>query len=142
MWLRTIVNYQCRYGASFRDAFVILNREGGIARFYRGLWFALIQAPLARFVSAASNDGVEALLAGLQWTKSWGPGRVTVIASLVVGCGRIALMPIDTCKTVLQIDGTEGFRNLMRRVKAGKIGVLYQGSLAMAVSAVMANYPW
>ena len=37
-------------------------------------------------------------------------------------------MPIDTCKTVLQVDSAEGFRNLMRRVKAGKIGLLYQGA--------------
>ena len=142
MWLRTIINYQCRYGASFREAFITLKKEGGIARFYRGVWFALIQAPLTRFVSTASNDGVEALLAGLQYTKDWGPGRTTVVASLVVGCWRIVLMPIDTCKTVLQIDSTEGFRSLMRRVKAGKIGVLYQGSIAMAVSAIMGHYPW
>ena len=142
MWLRTIINYQCRYGTTFREALVTLNNDGGVARFYRGMWFALVQAPLSRFVSTASNDGVEALLAGLRATKEWGPARTTVIASVVVGLMRILLMPIDTCKTVLQVDSMEGFRNLMRRVKAGKIGVLYQGSLGMAVSAMMAHYPW
>ena len=39
------------------------------------------------------------------------------------------LMPIDTCKTVLQVDSVEGFRNLMRKVKSGKIYVLYQGKI-------------
>ena len=127
MWLRTVMNYQCRYGSSFTQALKILYNEGGIPRFYRGLGFALIQAPLARFVSTAANDGVETLLANLSFTKDWGPGGSTVIASMVVGVWRMVLMPIDTCKTVLQVDSVEGFRNLMRKVKVGKIYVLYQG---------------
>jgi hypothetical protein len=131
MWLRTVMNYQCRYGASFPQALRILYSEGGIPRFYRGLSFALIQAPLARFVATAANDGVETLLANLKITQDWGPGRSTVIASIVVGMWRMILMPIDTCKTVLQVDSVEGFRNLMRKVKAGKIYVLYQGKSIM-----------
>jgi len=127
MWLRTVMNYQCRYGASFPQALRILYNEGGIPRFYRGMSFALIQAPLARFVSTAANDGVETLLANLKSTQDWGPGRSTIIASIVVGLWRMVLMPIDTCKTVLQVDSVVGFRNLMRKVKAGQIYVLYQG---------------
>jgi hypothetical protein len=78
-------------------------------------------------VSTAANDGVETLLANLKLTEDWGPGRSTIIASIIVGLWRMVLMPIDTCKTVLQVDSVEGFRNLMRKVKAGKIYVLYQG---------------
>lgn len=129
MWLRTIMNYQCRYGSTFSQAFKILYNDGGIPRFYRGLSFALFQAPLARFVATAANDGVESLLANLNYTKDWGPGRSTIIASMVVGVWRMMLMPIDTCKTVLQVDSVEGFRNLMRKVKVGKIYVLYQGKI-------------
>ena len=44
------------------------------------------------------------------------------------------------CKTVLQVDSAEGFQNLMRRVKAGKMGLLYQGArdsvLCMGVDVV------
>jgi len=129
MWLRTVMNYQCRYGANFPQALRILYNEGGIPRFYRGLSFALVQAPLARFVATAANDGVETLLANLKSTQDWGPGRSTMIASMIVGMWRMFLMPIDTCKTVLQVDSVEGFRNLMRKVKAGKIYVLYQGEI-------------
>jgi len=142
MWLRTIINYQSRYGASFRQAFSVLLRQGGLPRFYKGLGFALVQAPLSRFVSTAANDGVEALLSSLEATKDWGPGRSTVVASLVVGLWRMTLMPIDTCKTVLQVDSAEGFRNLMRRVRAGRIGVLYQGAIANALSSIVGHYPW
>ena len=49
---------------------------------------------------------------------------------------------IDTAKTVLQIDSVEGFRSLMRRVKAGRIGLLYSGAIANAISAVLGHYPW
>ena len=92
MWLRTIINYQCRYGTTFGAALRTLLAEGGIARLYRGVWFALVQAPLARFVSTAANDGVEALLAHFAATAHWGPGRTTVVASIVVGCWRMLLM--------------------------------------------------
>jgi hypothetical protein len=92
MWLRTIINYQCRYGTTFTQALRTLLHEGGIARLYRGVTFALIQAPLSRFASTAANDGIESLLSNLSWTKDWGPGRTTVVASIVVGFWRILLM--------------------------------------------------
>eukprot|EP00977_Amphora_coffeiformis_P001937 scaffold370_cov176-Amphora_coffeaeformis.AAC.14 len=142
MWLRTTANHQSRYGTSFMQAIRVLYREGGIRRLYRGLSFALIQAPLVRFVSTAANDGVESFLGSFEMTRNWGPGRTTVFASIIVGIARIALMPIDTMKTVLQVDSSEGFRNLVRRLRAGKFGVLYQGSVATAISAIAGHYPW
>uniref|UniRef100_A0A6U9X4E8 Mitochondrial carrier protein n=1 Tax=Pseudo-nitzschia australis TaxID=44445 RepID=A0A6U9X4E8_9STRA len=142
MWLRTAINYQCRYGGSFLSTISILFNDGGIRRFYRGIGFALFQAPIARFVATASNDGVLALLAGLPLTKDWAPAVTTLFASLTVGAFRLLLMPIDTCKTILQVDSREGFRALVRRVRAGKIGALYQGALATAVSSTIGHYPW
>jgi hypothetical protein len=59
-----------------------------------------------------------------------GPGLgFTVVASIVVEWWKLLLMPIDACKTVLQVDSVEGgFRHWMRRVtKAGKISVFVLG---------------
>jgi hypothetical protein len=92
MWIRTIISYQSRYGMTFHQALVTLLNDGGIPRLYRGVAFALIQAPLARFVSTAANDSVHIILSNLSWTKNWGPGRTTFIASIVAGGGRIILM--------------------------------------------------
>ncbi|KAI2491557.1 mitochondrial carrier protein [Fragilaria crotonensis] len=114
MWVRTVINYQSRYGASFFQAVTTLMNDGGIPRFYRGLSFALVQAPLARFVSTAANDGVEVF-----WPVGNRPNRGDQ-----------------------DVDSVEGFRHLMRRVKAGKIGVLYQGATANALSAFVGHYPW
>jgi Mitochondrial carrier protein len=142
MWLRTVINHQSRYGASFAQSMKLLYKEGGISRFYNGLGFALLQAPASRFVATASNDGILALLSNLPATRHWGPGITTMFASTFVGFFRLLLMPIDTCKTVLQVDSQEGFRNLMKRVREGKISVLYAGSIATAVSAIIGHYPW
>lgn len=142
MWLRTVVNYQSRYGTNFRQTLVTLFNDGGIPRFYRGLSFALVQAPLSRFAATAANDGCQALLSSLEFSKHWGPARGTVVSSVVVGLWRMLLMPIDTCKTVLQVDSFEGFKNLMRRVSSGKIGLLYQGCFALVASSMVGYFPW
>jgi hypothetical protein len=49
MWLRTTVNYQYRNGTSFPVALKTLYADGGVLRFYRGVWPALFQGPLSRF---------------------------------------------------------------------------------------------
>lgn len=92
MWLRTIINYQSRYGTTFSQALRTLLNEGGIPRLYCGVGFALVQAPLARFISTAANDGVDSMLSSFSLTKDWGPSRTTVVASVVVGCWRMLLM--------------------------------------------------
>lgn len=111
---------------------------GGIPRLYSGVSFALIQAPLSRFVSTAANDGVGELLKDLDW----GPGREVIVASFVVGFFRMMLMPIDTCKTVLQIEHRRGLARLLSKVRAGKVHVLYSGALANAASSFIGHYPW
>ena len=63
MWLRTTMNYQYRNGGGTADAMKALYEEGGPARFYRGVGFALFQTPLSRFGDTAANSGVLALLA-------------------------------------------------------------------------------
>ena len=49
MWLKTIVNYQYRYGGSISKAVTELYNQGGLSRFYRGLSFAIIQGPLGKY---------------------------------------------------------------------------------------------
>lgn len=67
----------------------------------------------------------------------------TAVAAVVVGCWRIFLMPLDTLKTVSQVQGAEGFRAIMRRLAlSGHISPLYQGAMATAVSAALGHFPW
>ncbi|KAH8071895.1 mitochondrial carrier protein [Aureococcus anophagefferens] len=60
MWLRTTINVQMATGASFFATVAALYAEGGVGRFYRGAWVALLSAPLSRFGDTAANEGVAA----------------------------------------------------------------------------------
>ena len=48
MWIRTIINYQYRYGTSTTEAFWALYNDGGLLRFYRGLIPALLQGKYSK----------------------------------------------------------------------------------------------
>jgi hypothetical protein len=62
MWMRTIMNYQYRYGTTTKEAFNALYKDGGVLRFYRGIGPALIQGPLSRSVLFFRSHFVSAQL--------------------------------------------------------------------------------
>lgn len=115
MWLRTVVNYQCRYGTSIATAATELYRQGGVLRFYRGVSFAIISSPLSKFGMAAANEGAIALTDALPWPVP--VAFSTWVASLFAGAWRVMLTPLDTCKTVLQVEGPKGFALLTKKVR-------------------------
>jgi hypothetical protein len=42
-------------------------------------------------------------------------------AAMAAGVWRLLLIPLDTCKTVLQVEGANGFARLVRRVRRGEV---------------------
>ena len=117
MWLRTAMNYQYRHGGTLPETLKKLYKDGGIRRFYRGLPFAIFQGPMSRFGSAASNT----LVLGLRDADVWGLHAyplwiVTILGSYLTALYRVALMPIDTLKTVSQVEGRKGFDAVFRPV--------------------------
>ncbi len=142
MWLRTTMNYQYRYGTSTGAAIRELWRQGGVPRFYKGLSFALLQGPLARFGSTAANEAMLAIAAEFGVESSLALSAANLLASLAAGGWRLVIIPIDTCKTVLQVDGQGGFATLVRRVRRGQVGLLYAGALASALATAVGHFPW
>lgn len=140
MWLRTTMNYQYRYGGSFQEALSKLYNEGGISRLYQGLPFALVQGPLTRFGDTAANVGMLALLS----EYSSVPIIVkTAAGSIAAGMWRIVLMPIDTSKTAMQVEGAQGLQNLAALVVDKKSpSPLYQGAIAAAAATAVGHFPW
>mmetsp|Transcript_32123 Transcript_32123/g.102185 ORF Transcript_32123/g.102185 Transcript_32123/m.102185 type:complete len:306 (-) Transcript_32123:239-1156(-) len=138
MWMRTTLNYQYRYGVSFFEAARRLYGKGGLLRFYKGIEFALLQGPLSRFGATAANDGIMALLADSDASLSLKTGCGAFLAA----AWRVTIMPVDTCKTVLQVHGREGFEVLGARVRSGDLRALYQGSLAVWMIALTSHFPW
>jgi len=140
MWMRTTINYQYRNGTTFPVALRTLYADGGIPRFYRGVLPALVQGPLSRFGDTASNTGMITLLDNMESTKNLSVGIKTASASAAAASFRIFLMPIDTVKTTMQVTGK--FSNVITKVKAGGVPVLYHGSLAAASATFVGHYPW
>lgn len=142
MWMRTTINYQYRYGTSTTSAFKFLWNDGGIPRFYRGLIPALMQGPLSRFGDTASNAGTIVLLDSYDTTKNLPVGVKSIVASANAAIFRIFLMPIDTVKTTMQVEGKDGLSKLMTKFRANGPSTFYQGSMAATAATFVGHYPW
>uniref|UniRef100_A0A7S0VUZ8 ADP,ATP carrier protein n=1 Tax=Hemiselmis tepida TaxID=464990 RepID=A0A7S0VUZ8_9CRYP len=142
MWMRTIINYQYRYGGGTAHVFMLLWREGGVFRLYQGLLLALIQAPLARFGDTAANEGAQSLLNASALTRDLPIGIKSMFCSFAAGLFRIVTMPVDTVKVKLQVEGPHAVRTLMGRVLTHGPGCLFHGWLANQVAAMAGHYPW
>lgn len=142
MWMRTTINYQYRYGTTTTEALKHLYKDGGVPRFYRGLVPALIQGPLSRFGDTAANTGALALLDSFESTAHLDVGIKTMFASLSAGAFRIALMPIDTFKTTMQVEGKDGVAKLLAKFRSTGPSAFFQGALASALATTIGHYPW
>jgi hypothetical protein len=142
MWLRTSMNRQYRYGGDLKSSLTELWKEGGIPRLYQGLPFALVQGPLTRFGDTAANVGILALLEALPETQSLPLPVKTGLGSISAGLWRIVLMPIDSSKTAMQVEGEDGLKQLMALVSKEGPGPLYNGALAQAAATAAGHFPW
>lgn len=142
MWLRTVMNYQYRYGTTMTEAVKILYHQGGVRRFYAGYTPALIQGPLSRFGDTAANAGMLSLLDQHEGTKHLPLAVKTLAASSSAAAFRILLMPVDTVKTMLQVEGSKGFSMLAKKVAKDGPSVLFHGGMAASVATLAGHYPW
>lgn len=147
MPLRTTVNYQYRYGLNMTESIKKLYSDGKILRFYRGFGFAIIQGPWSRFGDTFANTGTLTLLNSLESTKDLNVGTKTLLASTSAALFRIISTPLDTCKTILQVEGKKGLTKLNQKVKASGgiprgIPVMWHGALGSASATFVGHYPW
>ena len=142
MWLRTTMNYQYRYGTSTSYALKTLYKDGGIPRFYRGIIPALFQGSLARFGDTAANTGIIYYLNNNPSTKDLPLPLKSAFCSLGASSWRVFIMPIDTLKTSLQVDGKKGINILKKKINTNSPRVLYNGAIAASSASFIGNYPW
>lgn len=130
MPLRTVMNYQYRYGTTMTQATKTLYADGGWTRYYQGLTAALVQGPVSRFGDTAANAGILALLQSNSFMKRLPTLIKTIFASLAAACFRMLLTPVDTVKTIMQTEGKAGLPILKTRVNTTPIpaGVLLKYS--------------
>jgi len=138
MWMRTMINHQYRYGGTISITFKKLYKEGGIPRFYRGIGFALMQAPISRFGDTAMNIGMMELLKDTELNTA----TKTFAGSCGAGIWRIGIMPLDTLKSSMQVNGSNGMNIIKDRLKTQGISTLYHGSLASGSATIVGHFPW
>lgn len=61
----------------------------------------------------------------------------TAAGSIAAGAWRIFLMPIDTSKTAMQVEGRDGLERLMERVAEVGPSPLYQGAVASGMIGIV-----
>lgn len=132
------MNYQYKYGGTMQTSVRTLWGEGGALRFYRGLAPALVQAPLSRFGDTASNAFALSMLSDVQLPVA----LKTVAASLLAASFRILLVPVDTVKTIMQVEGNAGLSILRAKVAAHGPGAMFHGALASAAATFAGHWPW
>ena len=138
MWLRTTMNYQFKNGGGTVNTIKKLYSEGGIPRFYRGVSFALINAPISRFGDTASNMAVMSYYEN----SDMGRAKKTFISSLLAGTWRIAIIPVDAMKSNLQVHGKNGLNVLKKNIKSNGFRTLYNGAMASYSATVIGHFPW
>ena len=79
-------------------------------------------------------------------TRDLNIGTKTLLASSSAAMFRIISTPIDTCKTILQVEGKQGLRKLNTKFQnSGGIPrglpVFWYGAMGSA-SATLGHYPW
>jgi hypothetical protein len=138
MWMRTTVNYQYRTGNNMTTSFRNLYADGGVRRFYRGVGPALVQAPLSRFGDTATNAAVIEYLEPYDLPVAVKTGCASVAAAM----WRLSLMPIDTLKTTMQVEGKGGLALLRNKMSNNGVKVLYNGAGATFAATWVGHYPW
>lgn len=142
MWMRTTINFQYKYGYGTFEAFGKLYADGGILRFYRGYFPALLQGPLSRFGDTAANEGALAFLNHHPLAAGVPVAVKTVVASACAAGFRVFLMPIDCLKTTLQVEGRQGLSLLGNKIRVGGPLVLWHGWEGAIGATFVGHYPW
>ena len=66
----------------------------------------------------------------------------TLGSSITAGLFRIGLVPVDTLKTILQVEGKNAMKILSNKYSQGGIRVFFHGALASAGATMVGHYPW
>ncbi len=102
----------------------------------------MVQGPISRFGDTFSNTLFLTFLGNFQQTKKIPVLIQTMGSSITAGLFRIFLVPVDTLKTILQVEGKNALSILSNKFSQGGIRVFFHGALASAAATTVGHYPW
>lgn len=140
MWLRTAMSHQYYHGGSFANSVKSLWAEGGYLRFYDGIGFALLQAPLARFGDTFAQSIVVISL-GMPGHAMHSFAAGLIVASIGV-CWRFCMAPLETLKCTSMVHGASATKIFSRRLREGGMLEFWSGASAMLLVVWVGTVPW
>jgi len=80
---------------------------------------------MSRFGDTAANAFALTMTESFETSRNWPTPVKTIFASLSASCFRIGFMPVDTIKTIMQVEGKNGIPTLLNKVKVNGIFVFW-----------------
>merc|ERR1712032_724516 len=97
---------------------------------------------MSRFGDTAANAGMLTIMDGLSATQNLPVAVKTASASFAAGAFRCVIMPVDTVKSIMQVEGSAGLTKLRAKVRVSGVPVLFHGALAAWSATTVGHYPW
>ena len=134
LWIKTINNYQYRYGTNLKDTCKILYNDGGILRFYKSYLPSLFVASSCKFCE----------LNAYYYTKQNNFNNVErlLFISTISSITRLGVIPIDTLDIFLQVEGNKGVSTLYNKTKDHGLRVLYYGASPWILNNFVGTFAW
>ena len=134
LWLRTVNNYQYRYGSPLIDTFKILYKNGGVLRFYRGYIPSI-------FVASSCKFGE---LNAYYYSKEINLNSIDrlLLISSVSSIVKLSIVPVDTLDVFLQVEGKQGVNILYNKIQKHGIKVLYYGVNPWIINNFIGTFSW
>ena len=134
LWLRTINNYQYKYGTPLIDTFKLLYKNGGFIRFYRGYVPSM-------FVASSCKFGE---LNAYYYSKEMNLSKLEslFLISSVSSIVKLSIIPVDTLDVFLQVEGKKGINILYNKIRTHGIKVLYYGVNPWILNNFISTFTW
>lgn len=137
MWISTAAAFQYRFGTGMVDAFRILYAQGGITRFYSGVFPTVLHVTLCRFADTTAN------IVALDAVPSSSIPLKTAVASIFAASWRAALLPLETLRANMQVNGPiSGLSAVQHRLRTGGVCALYSGACASFTAGLLGHFPF
>lgn len=137
MWISTVAAFQYRSGSCMSEAFRTLYAQGGISRFYSGLFPTVMHVTLCRFGDTTAN------VMAMNHVPSESIPLKTAIASVIAAGWRAILLPLETVRSNLQVKGPiSGRLALHQRLSTVGLAGMYSGATASFSAGLLGHFPF
>ena len=139
--LASLASYQRIHGCALPEAMKAIQKEGGIARSYRGILPTAIGVVLARFCAAAGDMAATKLLheKAPEWKN---PATCALLGGTLAVMLYCPLLPLETLANTARTTGGAGVQKLTQQVLKEGLKPLYSGAGEAIAESLIDHVAW